>query len=66
MHKAAVTFDAKVREIAKKIITDQVDILAVPFKGAENSVFVSRDVNLIVAIGMVQVDGQNFFFGHKR
>ncbi len=66
MHKTAKTFDAKVREIAKKIITDQVDILAVPFKGAEDSVFVSRDENLIIAIGMVQVEGQEFFFGHKR
>jgi hypothetical protein len=66
MHKTAKTLDQKVREIAKKMINDQVDMLSVPLKGANESIFVTRNEKAIVAVGMVQVEGQDFFFGHKR
>lgn len=65
MHKTAKTLDQKVREIAKKMINDQADMLSVPLKGANESIFVTRNEKAIVAVGMVQVEGQDFFFGHK-
>lgn len=66
MHRIASSLGQKAIKVAEKMIKTGETIMPIPFSTAKNCVFLSTDIDEVIALDFVTVDGQNFFIGHKR
>ena len=66
MHKTTSSLKKKAIKVAKEMIKTGETIRPIPFSTAKNCVFLSTDIEEVVTLNLVIVDGQKFFIGHKR